>query len=235
MPDNLSLLKRAAEGDLTAEEQLVKENMGLVWSVVRRFLNRGYEAEDLSQVGAMGLIKAIKRFDFSYNVQFSTYAVTMIIGEIKRFMRDDGSIKISRSLKELAMKGYTARERLALKYGRDATISEIADECGVCCEDLMQAFEACTPPDSIERELYEDGGTLIDSISDEKSEENVVNKLMVDQALSHLKARERQIIVLRYFQDKTQAQVAKIIGVSQVQISRLEKAALLKMNVKMCI
>lgn len=234
MPDNLSLLKRAANGDSTAEEQLIKENMGLVRSVVRRFLNRGYEAEDLSQVGAIGLIKAVKRFDFSYNVQFSTYAVSMIIGEIKRFMRDDGSIKISRSLKELAMKGYSARERLSLKYGRDATIGEIAEECGVCCEDLVQAFEACIPPDSIECEIYEDGGTLKDNIKDEKDEENVVNRLMVDQALSHLKSRERQIIVLRYFRDKTQAQVAKIIGVSQVQISRLEKAALLKMNVKMC-
>lgn len=234
MPDNMMLLKRAADGDASANEQLIKENMGLVYSVVRRFSNRGYEAEDLSQVGAIGLIKAVQRFDFSYNVQFSTYAVSMIIGEIKRFMRDDGSIKISRSLKETAMKGYAARERLALRLGRDATIGEIADECGVCSQDLAQAFDACRPPDSIEREIYDSGGAVGDAIGDSTHEERLINKLMVNQALSHLKPRERQIILMRYFQGKTQAQVAKIVGVSQVQISRLEKAALLKMNSGMC-
>lgn len=232
MTDNTTLLKRASEGDLSAEEELVKENMGLVWSVVRRFSQRGYEPEDLSQVGAIGLIKAVKKFDFSYNVQFSTYAVPMIIGEIKRFMRDDGAIKISRGLKELAMKGYAARERISKRLGREATIGEIAQECGAEPEDMAQAFEACTPPDSFEREMFEDGGAVGERVSGENSEENVVNRLMVDEALAYLKARERKIIVMRYFQGKTQSQVAEIIGVSQVQISRIEKAALAKMNMK---
>ncbi len=233
MSDNTALLKRAAEGDVSAEDELVRENMGLVWSVVRRFSQRGYEADDLSQVGAIGLIKAVKKFDFSYNVQFSTYAVPMIIGEIKRFMRDDGSVKISRSLKELAMKGYTVRDRLSKKYGREPSIGEIAAECGAEAEELVQAFEACTPPESIDRELYDDGAMVSDRLGTENDEETVVNRLMVDEALSYLKARERKIIVMRYFQGKTQSQVAEVIGVSQVQISRLEKAALAKMNMRL--
>lgn len=230
MTDNTALLKRAADGDAAAEDELVRENMGLVWSVVKRFSQRGYEPDDLSQVGAIGLIKAVKKFDFSYNVQFSTYAVPMIVGEIKRFMRDDGSVKISRSLKELAMKGYTARERLSKRNGCEPTVSEIAAECGVEAGELVQAFEACTPPESIDRELYGDGVAIGDRLGTENDEEIVVNRLMVGEALSQLKPRERKIIVMRYFQGKTQSQTAEIIGVSQVQISRIEKAALAKMN-----
>lgn len=233
MVDNTALLERAGKGDKQAEELLVKENMGLVWSIVRRFAGRGYDLEDLSQIGAIGLMKAIKKFDMSYEVKFSTYAVPMIIGEIKRFLRDDGAIKISRSLKELAMKGYAAQEKLRRQWGRDPQINEIASECGASPQDLIEAFEAVTPMESIDQTLYDTGEkklSLLDKLPAASYEESSVNRVMIQDALSKLKPRERQIILLRYFQGKTQAETAKIIGVSQVQISRIEKSTLAKIR-----
>lgn len=233
MVDNAALLERVGNGDKEAEELLVKENMGLVWSIVRRFTGRGHDLEDLAQIGAIGLIKAIKKFDTSYGVQFSTYAVPMIMGEIKRFLRDDGAIKISRGLKELAMKGYATQERLRRQFGRDVHIEEIAKECRVDAEDLVEAFEAVIPMESIDQTLYDDGEkklSLIDKLPSDSYEEKSVNRVVVQEALSKLQPRERQIILLRYFQGRTQAETAKVIGVSQVQISRLEKATLAKIR-----
>lgn len=233
MADNITLLQRAEQGDKEAEDLLVQENMGLVWSIARRFAGRGYELDDLSQIGAIGLIKAVKKFDLSYQVKFSTYAVPMIIGEIKRFLRDDGAIKISRGLKEKAMKGYAAREKLMREYGRDVTVEEIAQETGLSVEELVQAFEAVTPIESIDRGLYDDGEktlSLADKLPVESHEDTSIHRVMIQEALSKLKPREKQVIILRYFNGKTQTETAKIIGVSQVQISRVEKAALKKIR-----
>lgn len=231
--DNTALLKRAEQGDREAEALLVEENMGLVWSIVRRFAGRGYELEDLSQIGAIGLMKAVKKFDMSYDVKFSTYAVPMIIGEIKRFLRDDGAIKVSRSLKETAMKGCAIRDRLMRELGRDVTIEEISSETGIPPEELAQAFEAITPLESIDRELYDAGEksiSLADKLPAPSCEDTSINRVMIQDALSRLKPRERQIIVLRYFQGKTQTETSKLIGVSQVQISRIEKNTLKKIH-----
>jgi len=227
------LLEKAQGGDKNSLEQFVSDNMGLVWSVVRKFTGRGYEVEDLSQIGAVGLVKALKKFDISFGVQFSTYAVPMIMGEIKRFLRDDGAIKVSRSLKEAAMKGYAARERLYKKYAREPSISEIADECGIDTDVLLQAFDASTPPESIYTSVYDNSGSEIciaDRLQAEDSEEKIIDKVLIENILEGLSARERQIIVFRYFKGKTQAEIAKKIGVSQVQVSRIEKAVLAKLR-----
>lgn len=229
MNNNTLLLERAAQGDQHARDQLVEDNMRLVWSIVRRFSNRGYEPEELSQVGAMGLIKAVQKFDASFQVQFSTYAVPMILGEIKRFLRDDGPVKVSRSLKEQAIKGWRAEEQLRRTLGRDPTINEIAAESGVEVETLIEAFEAAAPPESLSAGFSDKDGnetTLLDRIPSENHENAVINRVMVEGLLGTLESRERQILTLRYFQGKTQTEIAKIIGVSQVQISRIEKAAL---------
>lgn len=229
MKDNAVLLEKVRMGDKTAKETLVEDNMGLVYSIVKRYLNRGYEREDLIQIGSIGLLKAIDKFDPSFGVQFSTYAVPMIVGEIKRFMRDDGTVKVSRALKENAMKGKIANEKLQKELNRVPTISEISQECGIDKEDLMEAFEAVTPPMSMYESVYSGGEkeiNLLDTIKGEEPEEEIVNRVMVSNILSSLKPRERQILVLRYFKNKTQAQIAQIIGVSQVQISRIEKKVL---------
>ena len=229
MNNNALLLERVSQGDKHARDQLVEENMGLVWSIVRRFSNRGYDPEELSQVGAMGLIKAVQKFDPSFQVQFSTYAVPMILGEIKRFLRDDGPVKVSRSLKEQAIKGWRAAEQLRRALGRDPTINEIAAESGVEVENLIEAFDAVTPPESLSAGMGDKDGnetTLLDRIPSENHENAVINRVMVESMLNTLNSRERQILILRYFKGKTQTEISKIIGVSQVQISRIEKAAL---------
>ena len=203
--------------------------MGLVYSIVRRFSGRGYETEDLTQIGAIGLIKAVKKFNPEFNVQFSTYAVPMITGEIKRFLRDDGAVKISRSLKENAMKGWRSEEILRRKLNREPTIKEISEECGIDAESLIEAFEAAAPPESIYESVYDNGEKeihLLDVIAGGEIEDSVINKVMIDDILSRLSPREREIILLRYFRGKTQSEIAKIIGVSQVQISRIEKKAI---------
>lgn len=235
MTDNAALLERVREGDKRAENIMVEQNMGLVYSIVKRFSGRGYETEDLIQIGAIGLIKAVKNFNSEFNVQFSTYAVPMITGEIKRFIRDDGSIKISRTLKENAMKGWRAEELLRRRLNRDPTINEVAEECGIEAEMLIEAFEAATPPESIYESVYNNGEKeikVIDTIEGESIEENVINKVLLDSILKNLKPREKEILILRYFKGKTQSEIAKTIGVSQVQISRIEKKVIEKIRTK---
>ena len=234
--DNAALIERTKSGDVAAQNRLVENNMGLVYSIVKRYTGRGYDFEDLVQIGAIGLIKAIKKFDTQFNVKFSTYAVPVIAGEIKRFMRDDGAVKISRTLKETAMKGWCMEENLRKKLNREPTIKEVADACGVDVDLLTEAFEAASPPASIYENIYESGDKeikLLDTMSGDESEERIINKVVVDNILKELKPRERQIIVLRYFKGKTQSEIAKIIGVSQVQVSRIEKKVIMSVRSSM--
>lgn len=237
MRDNTALIERVREGDKQAENIMVEENMGLVYSIAKRFTNRGYDNEDITQIGAIGLIKAVKKFNPEFNVQFSTYAVPMIMGEIKRFLRDDGAVKISRSLKENAMKGWRSEEILRRKLNREPTIKEISEECGIDADLLAQSFEAAAAPESIYESVYDNGDReihLLDTIAGEEIEEDVINKVMVDNILSQLKPREKEIILMRYFRGKTQSEIARIIGVSQVQVSRIEKKAIerIRENIK---
>lgn len=219
------LIEASQRGDLASRDKLVHHNIRLVWSVVQRFLNRGYEAEDLFQIGCMGLLKAVDKFDLSYDVKFSTYAVPMIIGEIQRFLRDDGMVKVSRSLKELANKVRKTRDELSKKLNRFPTIQEIANELGVDPEEIVFAQEANRSPASIYECVYENEGdpiTLMDMISDD-SESSWFDKLVLKDAINRLSKREQLIVYLRYFKDQTQSEVAKRLGISQVQVSRLEK------------
>lgn len=231
--NNAALLEMVHNGDKAAKDTLVEKNMGLVYSIAKRYAIRGYEYEDIIQIGVIGLIKAIDKFDSGFNVQFSTYAVPMIAGEIKRFIRDDGIVKISRSIKETAMKGWRANEKLQKMLGREPTISEVSAECGVAVEELVAAFEATRQPASVYESVYSEGEReirLMDTIKGEDIEDGIINKVMVAEILNSMPSRERQIIVLRYFKNKTQAEVAKLIGVSQVQISRIEKNIITQMQ-----
>ncbi len=233
MRNNAALIERVLEGDKQAENEMVEQNMGLVYSIVKRFSGRGCETEDLIQIGAIGLIKAVKKFDPAFNVKFSTYAVPMIAGEIKRFMRDDGAVKISRALKESAMKGWRAEETLRRRLDREPTLSEISAECGISADELSEAFEAAAPPGSLYDSVYNNGEKeirLVDTLAGEGIEDSVVNKVMLDSVLAFLKPREKQVLILRYFKGKTQTEIASIIGVSQVQISRIEKNAIKKIR-----
>jgi len=230
MIETLALIKRAQEGDDGATEQLIKENSGLIWSVVKKFAKRGYELDDLYQIGAIGLLKCIRKFDPSFDVKFSTYAIPMIIGEIKRFLRDDGMIKVSRPMKEIATKARYVTEMLIAKLGRQPTISELAEELNIAPEELVVAMEAGSEVESLYATIYQGDGSpvyLIDKVAQGQNDgDNVVNYLTLKQLISRLKPKERQVIILRYFQDKTQTEVAKAIGVSQVQVSRIEKKVL---------
>lgn len=231
MLNNKELLEKLDSGDISVQSELVENNMGLVYSIAGKFDNRAYEREDIIQIGAMGLVKAVKKFDTSFGVQFSTYAVPMILGEIKRFLRDDGAIKVSRSIKETALKGRRCREMLEKKLGREPTINEISTECGILPDELLEAFEAEMPPESLQSTISEDDGLcLMGLVSGEESEKKIVDRLLVKQLLDGLTQRERDIILMRYFKGKTQSETAKCIGVSQVQISRLEKKALKNMR-----
>lgn len=227
MDHTAELILRSQNGDETAKETLVTENTGLVWCVVKRFYGRGTEAEDLFQIGVIGLLKAIDKFDFSYDVRFSTYAVPMISGEIKRFLRDDGMIKVSRSLKELSYKSLQARERMTAEMGREPTIEELSEEMGIEKEELVQAMEAGGEVESLYRPIHQNEGTeirLLDKIEEkEKREEKILDRLVLKQLLETLDAQERQLIYLRYFADRTQSDVGRIMGISQVQVSRMEK------------
>ena len=229
--DNAGLLEKVRQGDSNARARMIEDNLRLVEKIATHFRDRGYDREEIVQVGVIGLIKAVDKFDASYNTQFSTYAYPVIEGEIKRFLRDDGTIKVSRGLKEIAMKGRRAEEKLRKKLGRDVTISEISMECGIDAEDLAEAFSAVTPARSIYESVYDGGNneiSLMDTLSDEDGEEKMINRAMVSEILSVLDARERKIIVLRYFEGKSQKEIAEIIGVSQVQVSRLEKKIIKK-------
>lgn len=225
------LIKRAQNGDAEARNQLVDSNTGLVWSVVRRFRNRNVETEDLFQIGCIGLIKAIDKFDPSFNVRFSTYAVPMILGEIRRYFRDEGSIKVSRSLKELSLKAKDTSEKLEQKLGRPPSINELAEALNEEPENVVHALEAARAPESLFREFEDDDGSenrLIDRIvSQETDNENdTVEKLSLYSALKQLSAREKSLIYMRYYSGQTQQNVAKKLGISQVQVSRLEKKIL---------
>ena len=231
--DIFEAISLAKDGDTQAKEYVVSNNMGLVWSIVRKFLNRGTEADDLFQIGCIGLIKAIEKFDASFNVQFSTYAVPMIMGEIKRHLRDDGIIKVSRSLKELSVKAKGVMDRLSKEMGREPTVQEIAYHLQVSVEELVMALDATVVPESINAKIGDDGKEIETTLGcDEDMEQEVVNKIAIKDALANLTARERQIIVLRYFKDKTQSQIAAQLGISQVQVSRIEKKVLAQMRDK---
>lgn len=237
MSDNAKLLERLKMGDEKAANELIETNMGLVYSVVSRFANKRYETEDLAQVGAIGLIKAVKKFNFSYNVQFSTYAVPMIIGEIKRFLRDDGVIKVSRTLKENSIKGRRTEELLKKRLGRNPTVKEISIESGLTEEQIIEAFAAPMDTESLQASIggeeNENSRRLQEIITDEDEEEKIINKVFIKEALAELNERETKIIMLRYFRGKTQSEIAKNIGVSQVQISRIEKKAIEKIREKL--
>ena len=222
------LLKKAGSGDTESLKILTEKNAPLVYSVASRFENRGYEADDLHQIGMIGLIKAIRRFDTSYDVKFSTYAVPLIAGEIRRFLRDDGIIKVSRRYKELSSAANSISRELSALLGREPTLGEIADKLGVDTCTLTEALNACNPCDSLDRNVSEDGKgelLLLDTISEDKTLSQD-DRIALNCALSQLGSRERAVIAYRYFMDETQVNVAKRLGVSQVQVSRIEKKAL---------
>lgn len=222
------MITASQAGDMAARELLVLSNQRLVWAVVQRFLGRGYDADDLFQIGCIGLMKSIDKFDLSYEVKFSTYAVPMIIGEIQRFLRDDSTVKVSRSLKETAKHIRHVREDLSKKLGRQPHINEIAEEMGIEPSEVVFAQEALRVPASIHETVYENDGDpiyLMDQIADE---ENIgwFDKIALHEVLNRLPERERLIVYLRFFKDKTQSDVARVLGISQVQVSRLEKRLL---------
>jgi len=230
MDKTLEMIRLVQEGHLEYKERIIEENTGLIWSVVRKFMKRGYEAEDLFQVGAIGLLKCIDKFDLSYEVKFSTYAVPMIVGEIKRFLRDDGMIKVSRPLKEIAVRARYMQEEMTSLNGEAPTLSQLAEGLGVEMEDLVMALDACRDVESLYATVnQQDGGTvyLIDKLDqDEGHDEKMVDLIALREIIRRLKPKERRVVVMRYFQDKTQTEVAKEIGVSQVQVSRIEKKVL---------
>lgn len=214
--DMLELIKLAQQGDNKAIENIIQKNSGLIWSIVKRFLNRGYDAEDLYQIGSIGLLKCIKKFDISYDVKFSTYAVPMIMGEIKRFLRDDGLIKVSRPLKEIAVKAKYMRDVLTKENDEEPTINELAIAIDVSIEDLVLALDADREVESLYSTVYQNDGKniyLIDKLDIKNdNQENLVDIIVLKDIIKTLDEREKQIITLRYFEDKTQSQVAKIIG-----------------------
>ncbi|ART76946.1 RNA polymerase sporulation sigma factor SigF [Sutcliffiella horikoshii] len=229
------LIKRSQSGEQEARDTIVQKNMRLVWSVVQRFMNRGYEPDDLFQIGCIGLLKSVDKFDLSYDVKFSTYAVPMIIGEIQRFIRDDGSVKVSRSLKEVANKIRKAKDELSKRYGRVPTINEIAEFLEITAEEVVLAQEAARAPSSIHETVYENDGdpiTLLDQIADH-SEHRWFDKIALKEAIEELDEREKLIVYLRYYKDQTQTEVAQRLGISQVQVSRLEKKILQQMKDRM--
>ena len=237
MDDTIALIEAAHRGDKEARDRLVMENMGLIWSIVRRFSGRGYETEDLFQIGSIGLMKAIDKFDLNYDVKFSTYAVPMIAGEIKRFLRDDGMIKVSRSLKEASGKAKIITEKLHGEQGREPTIEEVAKEIGISSEELVMALDSQSEVESIYKTIYQGDGnaiTLLDKLEEEvDANEELLNHMVLEELLSGLDEKERNIIQMRYFMDKTQTEIAKEIGISQVQVSRLEKKILQSMREKL--
>ena len=224
------LLQQVSKGDEQARERLISCNLRLVFNLVRRFENRGYELEDLFQIGTIGLMKAIDKFDLSYNVKFSTYAVPMIIGEIRRFLRDDSPIKVSRSLKKVAYDINRKREELTRELGREPLISEVADALGLRPDEVISALEAIQTPTSIHDTLYQDDGDpiyVIDQLKSDKDDEaNWFDKIALKELLIKLPEKHRKVLLLRFFHDKTQTEVAGIIGLSQVQVSRIERQAL---------
>lgn len=237
MDEVRELLRLTKEGNKDAREQIIKENVGLIWSVVKRFMNRGYESEDLFQIGSIGLIKAVDKFDLSYDVKFSTYAVPMITGEIRRFIRDDGMIKVSRSIKENAYKIMRARERFCQEHQREATIDEISQLTKITREEIVTSLEASNEVESIHRPAYQKDGSeilLLEKLSKEENEsEKLIDHILLSEAMKHLEKTEKSLIIYRYFKGKTQQEIAKIFHISQVQVSRMEKKILKKLQRQM--
>lgn len=237
MEETAVLIERSQAGDKAAREVLIEENLGLVRHIVKRFTGRGYDVEDLFQIGCIGLIKAIDKFDLNFGVRFSTYAVPMIQGEIKRFLRDDGMVKVSRTLKENGWKIKQAAERLSQLYGRDATLQELSAETELEIEDIVMALDANVEVESIYKSVYQSDGNeiyLVDKLPEKKDDnEKLLNHMLLEQLIGELGEEERMLIRLRYFQDKTQVEVAKNLGISQVQVSRMEKKILIRMREKL--
>lgn len=237
MDHTIALIRKSHEGDKEAREQIVKENVGLVWCVVRRFYGRGAEPEDLFQIGSIGLLKAIDKFDLSYDVKFSTYAVPMISGEIRRFLRDDGMIKVSRSLKELSYKILQEREKMTRSLGREPNLQELSEKLGLEREEIVQAMESATEVESLHKPIHQKEGSeirLMDKLEEkDQREEDVLDRIVLQEALETLEPEERQLIYLRYFANKTQSDVGKSMGISQVQVSRMEKRILQRMKKNM--
>ncbi len=236
--NNINSIKRAQEGDKFEMDRLIRENNGLIWSIVKRFMNRGYEVEDLYQIGCIGFIKSIKRFDTNFEVKLSTYSVPYILGEIKRFIRDDGPIKVSRSIKELNTK-INELKRHYLLNGKEITLEQICRELKIQKEDAIIAMESTNAVESMDAAANaenKDGKqmTVFDKISTGKNEEEMItNRMVVNQLINELQDRDKEIILLRFFKEKTQTEVAKILGISQVQVSRIERKVLNEMKSKL--
>lgn len=236
--NNINSIKRAQEGDRFEMDRLIRENNGLIWSIVKRFMNRGYEVEDLYQIGCIGFIKSIKRFDTNFEVKLSTYSVPYILGEIKRFIRDDGPIKVSRSIKELNTK-INELKRHYLLNGKEITLEQICKELKIQKEDAIIAMESTNAVESMDAAANaenKDGKqmTVFDKISTGKNEEEMItNRMVVNQLINELQDRDKEIILLRFFKEKTQTEVAKILGISQVQVSRIERKVLNEMKTKL--
>ena len=239
--NDMKIIERAQNGSKEDMTKLIEDNSRLVWSIVRRFNGRGYDIEDLYQIGSIGLIKAIQRFDTSFEVRLSTYAVPYILGEIKRFIRDDGPIKISRSIKELNIKIIELQKEYLNKYGKEITLEQLAKELKTSKEDIAMALDSARPVNSIEDSQYRDNKTdkpisLIDQLSSGKDEENeITNRITIKKLISELKDNEKEVILLRYYKGKTQMQVAKILGITQVQVSRIERKVLDNMKRKLTV
>lgn len=239
--NDMKIIERAQNGSKEDMTKLIEDNSRLVWSIVRRFNGRGYDIEDLYQIGSIGLIKAIQRFDTSFEVRLSTYAVPYILGEIKRFIRDDGPIKISRSIKELNIKIIELQKEYLNKYGKEITLEQLAKELKTSKEDIAMALDSAIPVNSIEDSQYRDNKTdktisLIDQLSSGKDEENeITNRITIKKLISELKDNEKKVILLRYYKGKTQMQVAKILGITQVQVSRIERKVLDNMKRKLTV
>lgn len=226
MSRTIDLIALAQAGDRKATETLMEENSALVWSVAKRFMGRGTEADDLYQLGCLGFLKAVEGFDLEYGTQFSTYAVPKIAGEIRRFLRDDGAVKVSRSLKEQSATIKSVRQRLTAALGREPTVNEISRQTGLTPEEIAMAETATAATESIQRETGEEGFSLEDVLTDTETEERMVERIALRQAVDRLPEREGMVIKLRYFHSLTQERVAKVLQVSQVQVSRIEKKAL---------
>lgn len=238
MDETMVWIESAHKGDKEARDRLVTENAGLVWSIVRRFGGRGYDPEDLFQIGNIGLIKAIDKFDLTFEVKFSTYAVPMIMGEIRRFLRDDGMIKVSRSLKDLDRKARMVMEEMSEALGREPTIKELSEHMGVETAELAAALDSCSQVESLFQTIYQGDGhdiCLMDKLEEDRDgEQETVDRIVLTELLKGLGEKERALIRMRYFEDKTQTQIAKILGISQVQVSRMEKKILRSMKDKIC-
>ena len=226
MSERITLIRQAQSGDRTASEKLITENTGLIWSIARRYFGRGVEPDDLFQLGCVGFLKAVEGFDTAYGTQFSTYAVPKIAGEIRRFLRDDGAIKVSRSIKERAAAIKKARERLTGELGREPTVSELSQALDLSAEEIASAETATRAAESIQRQTGEEGFSLEDVLCTDGMEEKLLERMTLQEALKHLGEKERMVIQLRYYHSLTQQRVSEIIGVSQVQVSRIEKKAL---------